>query len=157
VSPTIPELEFIHEWWKDNLEQGCKVLEFGAGPTSWAIQKAVNPSLYVAVEDWPDTIKDVIDHLDDIQIITSTWLDIPEETYDFIFVDSSAGYPPGDGGLHRDEATKFGERLMSENGFIMLHDWHGRSGGRPRRYLENNGYELVASFENRTGVGVYKR
>ena len=45
VSPTKPELEFIYEWCKENLPQGCKVLEFGAGPSTWAIQKAVSASL----------------------------------------------------------------------------------------------------------------
>jgi len=156
VSPTIEELQFMHKWCTKNVLQKAKILEFGAGPTTWAIHKAVNPSLYVAVEDWPSTVKDVMNHLSDVKIVKSTWFDIPEEEYDFIFVDSSAGYPPKSPGLHRDEAAKYGERLLKKGGFIMLHDWRKRSGKGPRQYLESNGYKLVDSLRGRTGVGVYQ-
>lgn len=156
VSPSMAELEFMYEWCINNLPKGGKVLEFGAGPTTWAINKAMEPSKYVAVEDWIPTIKDVTLHLDNIEIIKTTWFDIPDDEYDLVFVDSSAGYPPGATGLHRDEAAKYGERLLAEGGYIMLHDWHSRSGRAPRKYLEGAGYKLVASFENKVGVGIYK-
>jgi len=157
VSPTIDELNFIYDWCINNLKDGCKVLEFGAGPSTFAINKACNPSIYITVEDWIPTLKDVINHVSNIKIINSTWFDIPEDKYDFVFVDSSAGYPPKDGGLHRDEAVKYSEKLLADDGYIMLHDWHGRSGKAPRRYLENSGYKLIDSFTNKTGVGVYKK
>lgn len=157
VSPSMQELEFMYNWCKNNLKSGCNILEFGAGPSTYVIKKACDPKIYIAVEDWIPTIKDVTIHVENIMIINSTWFDIPEYTYDFIFVDSSAGYPPKDGGLHRDEATKYGERMLSNNGHIMLHDWHGRSGKAPRRYLENSGYQLVGSLNDKTGVGIYKK
>jgi len=157
VSPTTPELEFIHKWCKENLPNGCNVLEFGAGPTTWAISTAARPSKYVCMEHWIPSIKDVIDHLDNITIIKTDWYAIPDDIrYDFVFIDSSAGYPPGDQGLHRHDACQFSERLLKDGGYIMIHDWRKRSGHKSRLYLESKGYELVASFLGRTGVGVYK-
>lgn len=158
-SPTVKELDFIHDWVKNHVSEGCNVLEFGAGPSTWAIATAANPKKYIVVEDYIPSIQAVLDHLTDITIIKGVWYNIPEDvTYDFVFVDSSAGYPPGDGGLHRDEAVKYAQRLISENGYIAIHDWHGRSGKGPRNYLENCAdYKLVASLTNRTGVGIYQR
>jgi hypothetical protein len=157
-SPTVAELEFMHEWVKNNLSDDCNVLEFGAGPTTWAIFKAVKCNRYVVVEDHAQSLKALLLHLPDLEVVNSTWYKIPEDIkYDFVFVDSSAGYPPGVSGLHRDEAAKYGERLLAPGGHIMLHDWHGRSGRGPRHYLESSGdYELVASLNGRTGVGIYR-
>ena len=158
-SPTLTELESLHNWCKHNLSDNSNILEFGAGPTTWAIATAVRPATYVCVEEYAPSIQQVIDHLTDVTVIKGSWYKIPEDVrYDFIFVDSSAGYPPGDGGLHRDEAVKYGERLLSDNGYIALHDWHARSGKAPRKYLESTGhYELVASVKDRTGLGIYRR
>lgn len=165
VSPTIQELEFMHDWCKNNIAQHSNVLEFGAGPSTWAISTAINPNKYVSVEDWEPAIKDVVDHINNnkninfnIDIVRRTWYDIPDDIkYDFVFVDSSAGYPPGATGLHRDEAAKYGDSLLASNGTIMIHDWHKRSGKKPRIWLENNGFKLVDSFHGRTGVGVFQR
>lgn len=158
VSPTIPELEFIHSWCKANVSEGGNVLEFGAGPTTWAISTAINPDRYICMEHWVPSIQDVVDHLSDVEIIRTNWFAIPDDIkYDFVFVDSSAGYPPGGDGLHRHDACEFSERLLSKNGFIMIHDWRRGSGSKPRAWLEANGFELVESFNGRTGVGVYKR
>lgn len=158
VSPTAGELDFIHDWLKENVTKEVNVLEFGAGPTTWAIATALQVNRYVLVEHWIPSIKDVLDHLEDIEIIKGLWYSIPEDIkYDIIFVDSSAGYPPGDGGLHRDEAVKYAERLLSNNGYILLHDWRKRSGVAPRRYIEGTGaYKQVASFKGKTGVGIYQ-
>lgn len=156
VSPTIDELSFINKWCNLNLKEGCKILEFGSGPSTWAIHTACKPSLYVAVEDWVPTLRNISKFVD-VTFIRSLWYDIPEENYDLIFVDSSAGYPPGTPGLHRDEAIKYSERFLNNNGYIMIHDWRKRSGKAPRLYLENSGYKLVDSFNGRTGVGVYQK
>jgi len=157
VSPTIPELEFMHDWCKNNVAEGANILEFGAGPTTWAIATAISPSKYVCMEHWVPSIKDVIDHLEDITIVKTDWYGIPDNIkYDLVFVDSSAGYPPGGDGLHRHDACEFSERLLKDGGHIMIHDWRKRSGHKSRLYLESKGYELVASFNGRTGVGVYK-
>lgn len=156
VSPTIPELEFMYEWCTKNIPKNSKVLEFGAGPSTWAIYSAVSPSVYVSVEDWVPSIKDVTEHIDGVKFIRSTWFDIPEDEYDFIFVDSSAGFPPKTPGLHRDEAVKYGERLLKKGGYIMIHDWRKRSGKAPRQYLESSGYVLIDKCDGRTGVGVYR-
>lgn len=157
VSPTIAELEFMHDWCKKNLNDGSNILEFGAGPSTWALATAVKSNRYVCMEHWIPSIKDVLDHLDDITIIKTDWYAIPDDIkYDFVFVDSSAGYPPGDHGLRRHDACEFSERLLKDGGYIMIHDWRKRSGRKSRIYLESKGYELVGSFDGRTGVGVYK-
>jgi hypothetical protein len=158
-SPTLKELNFIYDWLKHNMREGCSALEFGAGPTTWAIATALNPNKYVVVEDYIPSIQAILDHLTDITIIKGIWYNIPEDIkYDFVFVDSSAGYPPRDGGLHRDEAVKYAQRLISDNGVIAIHDWHTRSGKAPRKYLEScSNYKLVASLNDRTGVGIYKK
>lgn len=158
VSPTMGELNFIHDWLKSNVNYSVNVLEFGAGPTTWAIATALNFNRYVLIEHWLPAISDISNHLKNIEIKRTTWYDIPEDIqYDVIFVDSSAGYPPGSKGLHRDEAVKYSERLLAKNGIIILHDWRKRSGAAPKKYMENSGnYNLVASFPGRTGVGIYK-
>lgn len=158
VSPTMNELDFLHDWLKSNIDEEANVLEFGAGPTTWAIATALKVNRYVLIEHWVPAIKDVLNHLNDIEIIRSLWYNIPEDIqYNVVFVDSSAGYPPGGGGLHRDEAVKYAERLLSEDAHIILHDWRKRSGSAPRRYIEKSGnYKLVASFSGRTGLGIYK-
>lgn len=158
VSPTIGELNFIYDWLKNNINQKVNVLEFGAGPSTWAITSALEVDQYVLIEHWAPSINDVLNHLNNIKIIKGLWYDIPENIkYDVVFVDSSAGYPPSNKGLHRDEAVKYSERLLSDNGYIILHDWHKRSGSAPKKYIENtNNYKLVASFRGRTGVGIYK-
>lgn len=158
VSPTMEELDFIHDWCRNNIEEGGNVLEFGAGPTTWALATAINANVYVSMEHWAPAITDVLDHLEDIQFVKTNWYAIPDDIkYDLVFVDSSAGYPPGGDGLHRDKACEFSERLLSDNGHIMIHDWRKRSGRKSRIWLENNGFECVASCDGRTGVGVYKR
>ena len=40
--------------------------------------------------------------------------------------------------LRRQEAAEWGAKLLSEKGTIMIHDWHKRSGKKPRIWLENN-------------------
>jgi len=158
VSPTIPELDFMHDWCKENMQDNANILEFGAGPTTWAIATAITPNRYICMEHWVPSITDVIDHLEDIEIIKTNWYAIPDDIkYDLVFVDSSAGYPPGDDGLHRHEACEFSSRLLADGGHIMIHDWRKRSGARSRVWLEANGFECVASFNGRTGVGVFKR
>ena len=158
-SPTINELTFLHNWLKQNVNEGLNVLEFGAGPTTWVIATTINPQKYVVVEDFVPSLYQLLDHLTDINIIKGIWYNIPEDVkYNFVFVDSSAGYPPGGDGLFRDEAVKYSERLLAENGFIAIHDWHGRSGKAPRNYLENSGnYKLIDSITDRTGLGIYQR
>lgn len=157
VSPTIEELEFMYNWCKNNIAEGSNVLEFGAGPTTWALSKAINPTNYICMEHWIPSIKDVLDHLDNITMVRTDWYSIPDDIeYDLVFVDSSAGYPPGDSGLHRHDACEFSERLLKNGGYIMIHDWRKRSGKKSRQYLENKKYKLVDSFNGRTGVGIYK-
>ena len=79
--------------------------------------------------------------------------------YDFIFIDSSAGYPPGGDGIFRNKAIEFieSQQMVHNKTIIMIHDWHHRSGKSSRKYLENNNYKLIRSFSDRTGVGAYQK
>jgi len=157
-SPSVKELEFLYNWLSSNVKKGCNVLEFGAGPTTWVIYKAVNSSKYVAVENYGPSVQVISSHMGKmINIVTRLWYDIPEDVkYDVIFVDSSAGYPPGDPNLHRKEAVIYSERLLADDGVFIIHDWHHRSGKAPRRYLESKNYKLVDSIVDYRGVGIYK-
>lgn len=160
LAPTEKELIWIMAYLTScGLKKGCKVLEFGCGITSWAINESLNPSVYVAIEHWPQCIKDTIKHVPKINMITTTWHQIPQDVYDFVFIDSSAGYPPGGTGLYRDKTIEFIESqgMISNKSLIMIHDWHHRSGIASRKLLEKNNYKLLASFSGRTGVGVYSK
>lgn len=159
LAPTEKELDWMNTWLKANVKQNCKVLEFGCGITSWIINEALKPEIYVAMEHYPQCIKDTLKHVPNIKMVQTTWHQIPQDVYDFIFIDSSAGYPPGGDGLYRDKAIEFVEsqQMIHNKTFIMVHDWHARSGKGSRKYLEKNGYKLAGSFSDRTGVGVYSK
>jgi len=157
VSPSVKELEWLEEWLSKNIKPGSNILEYGCGPSTWVIKEATKPKNYVTVEHYVPIIKDVMLAIPDLTLIKTTWYDIPPIGYDFIFVDSSAGYPPGGNGLFRHEAAKYSENLLNPNGYIALHDWHGRSGKKPRAYLENNGYTLVDSITHKVGIGIYRK
>lgn len=161
VSPSTNELEFIYNWCVKTKPK--KILEFGCGSTTCALFQGASVDntidLYVAMEHWVPSIQNVIDTMPSIKIIKTIWYDIPIEKYDLIFVDSSAGYPPGGDGLYRHEAVIYGERLLNTGGYIMIHDWHGRSGKQSKAYLENtkNNFKLVDSLTDKTGVGIYSK
>jgi hypothetical protein len=159
LAPTKDELAWISTYLTSCNLKNCKVLEFGCGITSWIINESLNPNTYIAIEHYQQCIIDTLKHVPKIKIITTTWHQIPQDVYDFIFIDSSAGYPPGGDGLFRDKAVEFIESqdMVNNKSLIMIHDWHHRSGNKARKYLEENNYKLIASFKNRTGVGVYSK
>jgi hypothetical protein len=158
-APTIGELEFMHDWIKNNIKNKINVLEFGSGITTWVMSDALGNNLneYIAMEDI-QFIKEPARHCPKVKFITTSWYQIPEDKkYDLIFVDSSAGYPPGTPGLHRVDALQYSEKLMSDKAIIIMHDWHGRSGKEVRRHLEANNYIIQAKIEDKTGLGIYRR
>jgi hypothetical protein len=158
-APTIAELEFMYNWIKNNINTRINVLEFGSGISTWTILTALESNLneYIAVEDI-QFIKEPSKHCSKVKFITTSWYQIPEDKkYDLVFVDSSAGYPPGTPGLHRVDALQYSEKLMSDKAVVIIHDWHGRSGKEIRRHLENNNYVVQAVIEDKTGLGIYRR
>jgi hypothetical protein len=159
LAPTEKELIWISTYLTSCNFKNCKVLEFGCGITSWVINESLKPKIYVAMEHYQQCIIDTLKNVPKINIITTTWHQIPQDVYDFVFIDSSAGYPPGGDGLFRDKAIEFVEsqKMINDNSFIMIHDWHARSGKSSRNYLEKNNYKLRASFNDRTGVGIYSK
>lgn len=159
LAPSVAELEWINSWLQVNIPKGKKVLEFGCGITSWVINESIQPSKYVAMEHYNQCIIDTLKHVPNINIIKTTWHQIPQDVYDFIFIDSSAGYPPGGDGIFRNKAIEFieSQQMVHNKTIIMIHDWHHRSGKSSRKYLENNNYKLIGSFSDRTGVGAYQK
>ncbi len=159
LAPTAKELEWMNDWLSKNIKPNSKVLEFGCGITSWVIDQSIHPSVYVAIEHFQKCIIDTLAHVPKIKMITTTWHEIPQDVYDFVFIDSSAGYPPGGNGLYRDKTIEFieSQKMIHDKSIIMIHDWHHRSGAASRKLLERTGYKLLASFNNRTGVGVYSK
>jgi hypothetical protein len=167
LAPTQGELEYMCEFLVNHFEGAdpINVLEFGSGVSTWAIYNGVTNYMnnrekctnYIAVEDWEQNVIDTKKNLPMVNIIDSSWEDIPKNQYSVVFVDSSACRPgPPARGLYRHEATEYAESLMAENALVIIHDWHHRSGKGPRRYLEGRGYNLVGSFKGRTGVGIYQ-
>ena len=120
-----------------------RILEIGAGATTYTIRKATNPEFYLAVEESEDKIKFVQDNFKDIKIINN-WEFDEHGPFDLVFIDSSAG---AGGGLHRDRAIMAAEPLMKDDCIIIIHDYNVRIGSGARSYLETHGYELIA-FSN---------
>jgi len=157
-------LEWLYDWLCENkghYNESKKVLEFGCGVTSWVLNNALKPEIHVAMEAHEPCIKDTIEHVPDIQIIKTTWDDIPKIPYDIIFVDASTNPPKGLKTFRkrawRDDAVKYVEDFQADDALIILHDWSYRGAWlRPRKYLEAKEYPLIAHFSARYGLGIYQ-
>ena len=153
LAPRNDELIWMHRQLRNKSINS--VLEFGCGITTWIIHKATSPNLYVAIEEYAPCIREVRKHLKDVVII-SAWSDIPEGSFDLVFVDSSAGC--GKKGLHRVESAQRAHSQLKKGGYMMIHDSHRRSGRAVSRYLKNSEhYKLLASFGGRTGVEIFQK
>ena len=162
MAPTKKELKWFHKYLsKMHMRNGkaWKVLEFGCGISTWTINNALQPDTYLAIETYKPSIQEVSRYCPNV-IISKKWDPIRKGGWNFIFVDSSAGYRnlipvPG---LYRRECIRFAEKFMAPDCLISIHDWHHRLySKRARRYLERSGYKLVNSFISTTGIGIYKR
>jgi hypothetical protein len=154
LSPFDKELAWLHDYLKNlDIPRPIKVLEFGCGITSWVIEDALKPDKHVAVEEYQEAMDTVNKYCSNVEIIEN-W-DFPDEDYGLVFVDSSAG--SGMAGLNRDKAMIAAESFMREGAIVIMHDWHHGSGSGPRKYAESAGYELITSFSNRRGFGVYRK
>ena len=130
-----------------------RVLEIGAGATTYAIHKATNPEYYLAVEESEDSIKFVQDNFKDIHVINN-WEFDSHGPFDLVFVDSSAG---AGGGLHRDRAILTAEPFMKDDCIVIIHDYNVKMGKGARAFLESNGYELIAFSNAHKGTGIFRR
>ena len=160
MAPTRRELRWFHDYLSEMRNgKAWKVLEFGCGISTWAINDALQPDIYLAIEAYEPSMQEVSKHCPNV-ILKKKWGPIKQRRWNFIFVDSSAGYRnlhpvPG---LFRRECIRFAEKSMTPDCLVSIHDWrHRLYSKRARRYLERSGYELVNSFTGRTGIGVYRR
>lgn len=158
LAPTRDELKFIHDWLVVN-KIGGDVLEFGCGITSWAVNLAVKPKNYFALETHPGCLASMNEHLPNVKIIATTWDDIPRIPFGVIFVDSSVGRPAGGDGIYRDEAAKYGIKLASNDAVVILHDVNMNRRGYQNtiKAVLAEGFKEIARFKGRTGVGIYRR
>lgn len=165
-SPQPNELRWLYDWLlenKDKYNDGKKILEFGCGITSWVLNEAIKPERHVAVELYAPCIKMTKKHLPSIEMIKTTWDDIPKIEYDVVFVDSSTAPPKGLKPMaarivYRDDAIKYAEAFQSKKALVIMHDWNYKGPWRlHRKYVEANGYNLLGSLATRYGLGIYQK
>ena len=162
-APKRGELQWLYQWLKENgYDKKVKnVLEFGCGVTTWTIDSAVNPERYVAVEQFRPCIEMVQGFVPKVEVVETDWYDIPDVSYDLVFVDGSCGCPEdlkeGRAKIRRYEATRYAERFTHGESIIILHDWHHHKPyRRARKYLEESEYELLGHKRGKYGIGVYR-
>ena len=167
-SPAKIELRWLHEWLCENkgkYNESKKVLEFGCGVTSWVLNDSLKPEVHVVMEAFEPCIQSTLHHIPSIQVVRTTWGDIPKINYDIIFVDASTHPPKGlkpmilraKHRVFRDDVVKYVEDFQADNALIILHDWNYKEGYKaPRRYVESKGYPLVASLKTHYGFGIYQ-
>ena len=153
LAPSVAELEWLHNYLSEMNDSINSVLEFGCGITTWVINDALEASKYMAIEEFEQCIKDVNTHVPSVKI-SNNWDSFKGETFDLVFVDSSAGC--GMKGLNRDKALIASLPCLSEESIVIIHDWRKRSGKAPRKYLEDAGWDLIAKCEIKSGLGVYR-
>ena len=153
LAPRVDELEWLRTLLLSQRGQIKSVLELGCGISTWVIQKALKPRVYIAVEDFEQSVKDVKSILPKLDIQDS-W-EYGDAKFDFLFLDSSAGY--GSDGLHREKALIAAEPSLCDNALVIVHDWNKRSGKASRAYVENNKqYTLLEEFRGRTGMAALR-
>jgi len=161
-APMLNELDWLHNWLSKN-KQLDTVLEFGCGITSWIISDALKPKLHIAMEGFQPCIDMTLKHVPNIQMVKTTWDDIPKIPYRMMFVDASTNAPaslkPMNGSYpFRDDAIKYSEPFIAKDCVVIIHDWNYKPGWRvPRKYLEDHGYKLIDSLATKFGMGVYRR
>ena len=156
------ELEWLYETLSsNNYNKGENVLEFGGGVSTWAVFSALNPKIYVVVENFKPAINSIKINIPDVKIVDTTWDDIPKLTYDVVFVDGSSGCPVSivdeakrrgvKGDVFRKEAVIYAERLQSPDAIVILHDCmhHCENWRWPKDYLEEKGYVLLAKHRTK--------
>ena len=148
-----------------------RVLEYSGGITTWITYDALKPSKYVCVEDkrFVGIFKPVTDIYPGIDVVHN-WLDVPEDTYNLVFVDGSSCMPAElkerykvKSNVHRKEALLYAEQFMRVGSLVVFHDWGhpARNGGwrAVRNYLTNSeDYEFVKAFQNsKKGFGIFRK
>jgi hypothetical protein len=171
LPPTIPrsrrsplrlELSWLHNRLKEYDIK--KVLEFSGGITTWTAYDATKPERFVTVEDkrFERIFNPVLDIYPDVEVV-NFWKDIPQDTYDLVFVDGSSGKPSGFPDVARKEALEYSEQYHTEGTIVVFHDWGhpNRNGGwrAIKRYLNSSPkYEFIEAFKmGRKGFGMFRR
>ena len=162
-SPSKREIIWLYEWLVENKDKYKikNILEFSCGITTWALCEALDPNLYVAVDDYKHLVKFVETNLPKVHLV-SKWEDIPSNKYDIVLIDGSTGFPSEvkvDGrGVYRVEACEYSVDMMADNALIIMHDWRNKRGGwrRLRKHLDEN-YKFVDGCKIGYGFGIYQK
>uniref|UniRef100_A0A6M3JYW7 Methyltransferase n=1 Tax=viral metagenome TaxID=1070528 RepID=A0A6M3JYW7_9ZZZZ len=158
--PPLQELNWLDTWCARHRRPNLRVLEIGCGITSCIMQESLQPDVHVAIEQYPDCIKETQRNCPKVTIVP-TWDLVPKYNYNIFFVDSSTGWPKDIIPMtakrpFRDDAIKYLLPLCSKDVIIILHDYeHKQIGWRAgRTWLENNGFVCIEKYTYRFGFGV---
>lgn len=160
LAPSQSELDWLYDWLISNNIMAAGIIEFGCGVTTWALyhgalDTGLDQKSYLCFEDYQPCVDAIRKFLTCVDIQTE-WKHIKWNQADLVFVDSSCGC--GKPGLHREDCVKAVEDHQSDGDILIIHDWRKKSGRKARAYLESCGkYELIDSFDGRTGLGIYRR
>lgn len=152
VSPSQAELDWLAAYLREKPFKS--VVEFGCGVTTAVIYEALPWARYLAIEDFEHPGIAEINKRYPAITIEKNWENIELYKWDLALVDSSAGC--GCDGLNRDKAAQAVVDHLQPGGVILIHDWKGRSGKKPRAWLESNGWRLVDHCDAGTGWGAYQ-
>ena len=167
-APSLKELDALYNFLEPQNGEIKDVLEFSCGITSYVIYNACDKFYnYTAIESFQPCIDMVKQHCPDISVI-SKWTDIPDNKFDLVFVDGSSGYPldlkplsptPKCPIPFRNDAIKYVEPKLSKNAIVIIHDYNHHDAGYrlPRKYLEDNNYELIWHCDIGNGLGAYTK
>ena len=176
-APTKKEIRWLYKILsseKYSSYRGKKVLEFGCGITSYAISQALDPKLYIAVENFQPCMDMCKIHIPGIQFVSTDWSDIPKNKYNVVMVDASScppkglklvnavsrqGVPVEKHAPFRDDAINYILPYTKNTTIFICHDafhnnpvWH-----MPCIFLENHGYECIDSFAFKKGIAVFRK
>jgi predicted O-methyltransferase YrrM len=145
------------EWLYYNIQElePKRILEYGTGLTTMAINQALRPERYVVICDEEDKVKKVREYVPNAEFREDWNFDEDTDEFDLVFVDSSSG--SGIKGLHRDLAIKAVEPFMAPNCVVVIHDWTHKMGSAAKNYLEQNNWVLEKFTAQHRGFGFYVR
>lgn len=165
MSPSISGMNIVSDYMK--IHGTTSILEFGAGYSTWVLHK-LNFKIYVAIETFPI----VIDRINSLNlsnfVLLQKWDDIPNEKYQYVFLDSHVGGNVGVHDRHAPLEYALEHNLLSENVKLFAHDYikikRANNGKNPHRWarwhdgwfrvLKNYNFDLLDEINN-LEFGIY--
>ena len=167
LAPSDRELLWLHKLCKEFGPQ--RILEIGCGITTWVIDNSCNPKTYVAVEitpnekarknpkfaGWYPNIENVKKLCPNVKI-QENWK-YGDLSFDFMFLDSSAGCKVRKRGVFRHVALQAAEPYLEDGAIVVIHDWNKRDGRGPRnRVTKSNKYSFMRSLNHKQGIAALR-